>query len=245
MRKYDMSSRDENKIDLMATVMPREDMTVSASLRADLNSYDATIGRQDYDTYGATLQWEWQPAPATNMSAYVAVDRSRLKLANVQDQQAGAGTDPTLGGANYAYDGMWWLRDKQRDYYAGAIFNHDFGKLRFDASWNYLYSRGMDRYTYAGASALAYPDVAPDPGPGGGAFAPMIYRVQSFTVGVTVPLVPRVSLRVFDQYERGHVSDWHYFGLDDGLVIGNRVYTDAGPQSYRVNLVGVLFNVQL
>src|SRR5690606_29919114 len=45
LRKYDMASRDENKIDLMATVMPRDDMTLSASLRADLNDYDAVLGR--------------------------------------------------------------------------------------------------------------------------------------------------------------------------------------------------------
>jgi len=245
MRKYDMSSRDENKVDLMATVMPRDDMTISASLRGDWNSYDAQIGRQDYDTYGATLQWEWQPMIATNVSAYVAVDRSRLNLANVQDQQSGAGTDPRLGGANYALDGMWWLHDKQRDYYAGAIFNHDFGRVRLDASWNYLYSRGTDGYTYAGSSALAYPDTAPNAGPGGGAFPAMVYRVNSLNIGLTFPIARRVSMRLFDYYERGRVSDWHYLGLDAGYVIGNRVYTDGGPVSYSANLVGVLVNVQL
>jgi hypothetical protein len=244
-RKYDMSSRDENKVDLMATVMPREDMTISASLRGDRNSYDAQIGRQDYDTYSATLQWEWQPATATNVSAFVAMDRSRLQLANVQDQSAGSGSDPTLGGANYALDGVWWLHDKQRDWYAGAIFHHSFRLVRFDASWNYVYSRGTDNYTYAGSSALAYPDVAPDTGPGGGAFSPMIYRVNSLTLGLTVPFSKRISMRLFDNYERGRVSDWHYLGFDAGYVIGNRVYTDGGPVSYSANVVGVLLNVQL
>ena len=52
-------------------------------------------------------------------------------------------------------------------------------------------------------------------------------------------------MRLFDYYERGRVSDWHYLGLDAGYVIGNRVYTDGGPVSYSANLVGVLVNVQL
>ena len=245
MRKYDMSSRDENKLDVMATFMPRDDMTISASLRGDRNSYDAQIGRQDYDTYSATLQWEWQPAPSTSISAFAAIDRSRLKLANVQDQENGAGTDPTLGGSNYAYDGMWWLRDHQRDWYGGLTLNHVWRKVKFDAAWNYLYSRGTDNYSYAGSSALAYPDTAPNTGPGSGAFPAMVYRVNSLSIGATVPLSPRISLRVFDQYERGHVSDWHYLGFDAGYVVGNRVYTDGGPVSYHANLVGVLLNVKL
>jgi len=241
MRKYDMSSRDEHKIDLMATVMPRDDMTVSASLRGDWNSYDAEIGRQAYDTVGATVQWEWQPAPQTNVNVYAAWDRSHLRLSNVQDQQNGNGVDPRLGGPNYAYEGQWWARDAQRNYYAGAGLDHSFGRVRVDASWNYSYSRGLDTYTYAGPSALAY---FADAGMGN-AFPPMVYRVQSFTIGVTVPIMPRVSMRLFEYYERGRVSDWHYFGYDTGRVFDHRVYTDGGPQSYQSNLVGMLVNVQL
>ncbi len=245
LRKYDMSSRDENKIDLMATVMPREDMTVSATLRGDWNSYDAQIGRQAYDTFGATLQWEWQPLPTTNLSVYGAWDRSHLRLSNVQDQQGGAGVDPRLGGANYALTGQWWMRDTQRNLYGGATLDHRFGRVRFDANWNYTYSRGIDNYNYAGSSALAYPDTVGSPGPGSGGFPAMIYRVQSLTLGLTIPVADHISMRVFDYYERGHVSDWHYLGFDALQVIGNRVYTDGGPQSYSANLVGVLVNVQL
>ena len=43
----------------------------------------------------------------------------------------------------------------------------------------------------------------------------------------------------------GAVSDWHYLGFDQGLVVGNRVYTDAGPQSYKTNLIGMFVNVKL
>lgn len=244
-RKYDMSNRNENKLNVMATVMPRDDMTFSASLRGDFNSYGATIGRQDYDTYGATLQWEWQAAATTNMSVYAAMDRSRLKFSNVQDQQAGVGSDPLLGGANYALKGIWRLNDKHRNTYAGTTVNHCIGKIRLDGNWNYTYSRGIDSYAYADPSALAYPADAGGPGPGSGAFPPMIYRVNSLTLGVTIPFSPRISMRVFDYYERGRISDWHYQGLDTRRVIGNRVYIDGGSESYSANLVGVMLNVQL
>lgn len=245
LRKYDMSSRDENKLDLMATVMPRDDMTLTASLRGDFNRYTAVIGRQAYDTFGGTLQWEWQPMAQTSMSVYGAWDRSHLRLANVQDVLGGTGADPALGGATYPLDGRWWLRDSQRDYYAGATLQHGIGRVHLDANWNYTWSHGLDNYSYANSIALAYPDTVTDPGPGSGSFPPMVYRVQTLTLGVTVPIVERVSLRLFDYYERGHVSDWHYLGFDALQVIGNRIYTDGGPQSYSANLIGVLINVRL
>lgn len=245
MRKYDLSSRDQNKASLMVTTMPRTDMTLSASLRGDWNSYDAQIGRQSYDTYGATVQWEWQAAPLTNMSVYGAWDQSRLHLANVQDQQGGAGINPALGGPNYAFDGAWDLRNKQRNYYAGATFDHTIGRIRFDANWNYIYSRGLDNYSYGGPSALAYPNTASGTGPGSDRFPAMIYRVQSFMIGATMPLTKRVSLRVFDYFEFGSINDWHYLGFDTNRVYDHRVYTDGGPQNYKANVFGVLFNVQL
>ncbi|MBS0439302.1 MAG: MtrB/PioB family outer membrane beta-barrel protein [Proteobacteria bacterium] len=245
MRKYDMSSRDENKIDVMATFMPRDDMTLSASVRGDWNSYDAQIGRQAYDTAGATLQWDWQIAVQSTLGAYIAWDRSRLGLSNVQDQQNGAGVDPALGGANYALIGQWWANDAQRDWYAGLTFNHKFDRVRFDLNWNYLYSRGLTDYSYAGPTALAHLVGNEGPGPGNGAFPSMVYRVNSITAGVTVPVNERVALRLFDYYERGRINDWHYAGFGQGLVAGNRVYTDAGPQGYNANLIGLFVNVKL
>ena len=142
LRKYDVASRDENKVDLMATVMPRDDMTFSASVRGDWNNYDAVLGRQGYDTLGVALQWEWQPSPLTNASIYYGYDRSTLHMANVNDLEFGS--DPTLGGQTYPADGRWWAKDRQRNHNAGATLTQQFGRVRFDAGWNFIYSRGID-----------------------------------------------------------------------------------------------------
>lgn len=73
----------------------------------------------------------------------------------------------------------------------------------------------------------------------------MTYRVNGLTLGVTFPLTQRMSLRVFDYYEKGDVLDWHYEGLSANRVIDHRVYTDGGPTDYSANLVGVLLNIEL
>ncbi|MGA9422998.1 MAG: MtrB/PioB family outer membrane beta-barrel protein, partial [Rhodanobacteraceae bacterium] len=242
LRLYDLADRNEDKLDLMATVIPRADMTLSASLRGDRNRYDATIGRQRLDTFGFTLQWEWQPTPATRASVYYGYDVSRLRLANVNEIND-LGSDPALGGSTYPDDGRWQADDRQRDDNAGITFAQQVGRVRFDAVWNYINARGITRYRFATPAALAYfqdADLVP-----GNAFPPMTYRVDALTLGLTIPLLENVSLRVFDYYELARVNDWHYAGLDRTRVIDHRVYTDGGPRGYSANVVGLLVDVRL
>ncbi len=54
-----------------------------------------------------------------------------------------------------------------------------------------------------------------------------------------------MAVRVFDYYERGNISDWHYAGFGQQLVYDHRVYTDGGPGNYSDNLVGVLVEIPL
>ncbi|MEO5560598.1 MAG: MtrB/PioB family outer membrane beta-barrel protein [Dokdonella sp.] len=243
LRKYDLANRNEKKVDLMATVQPRDDMTVSASLRGDWNDYGAVLGRQAYDTLGMTLQWEWQPTPTTNASVYYGYDRSTLRLGNVNEINAN-GTDPALGGSTYPDDGRWWADDNERNHNAGFTLNQRIGRVQLDASWNMLYSRGVTAYTYASPLAPAYPEDGVD-GAGGGAFPAMTYRVNTLNIGITLPLMQRVSLRLFDSWERGSISDWHYLGFDTTRVYDHRVYTDGGPESYSANLIGLLLDIRL
>lgn len=242
MRKYDLASREQRKVDLMATVMPRADMTFTASLRGDWNDYDAEIGRQRYDTLGAVVQWEWQPMAGTSASVYYGYDRSRLHMANVNEAVTN-NPDPTLGGPTYPLEGRWWADDEQRNHNAGATLRHGIGRVRLDADWNLIDARGITRYRYDTPLALAYfGDATAVPG---NVFPPMRWRVNALTVGVTVPMGPRVSLRLFDRYERGDISDWHYQGFDATRVIDHRVYTDGGPESFDANLVGLLLDIRL
>ncbi len=240
-RKYDVSNRTENKLDVMATLMPREDMTVTGSVRGDWNAYPTEIGRQGYNTYAATLQWEWQFQALSSISVWMGLDHSSMHLADVNDAATDT-PDATLGGATYPDANRWWANDKQRNWSGGAAFTHYLGPVRFDASWNYLSSRGITSYSYASSSAMTYPYTVDE---AGSQFPAMTYDVNSVTLSFTVPLSDRASLRLYDYYERGQISDWHYAGFNNTLVYGNRVYTDAGPQGYNTNLVGLFVNVKL
>src|SRR3546814_4784055 len=124
-----------------ATIFPYttlfRSMTLYASVRGDWNDYDATPVRRDYDTLGGSLQWEWQPSPATVASAWYGYDRSDLDIANVND--VALTPDPTLGGTTYPIANRWWIDDRQRNHYAGANLTQRLGRVTRDAAlaWTY------------------------------------------------------------------------------------------------------------
>ncbi len=240
LRKYDVGSRDETRFDVSATIMPRDDMTLSASMRGQRNDHDAELGRRGYDLWSASLQWEWQPSPQLRASAHYGLDRSKLDLANVNDVESGS--DPVLGGATYPDSGRWWASDEQRDKHAGISLVGTLGRVRVDLGWNHIDSRGTTRTRFATPGALAW---FADGFLEHNAFRPLLWRVDAITLGVSIPLGGRVGLRLFDSRERARIDDWHYSGLDAGYVIDHRVYADGGPESYRVNLVGLLLDVRL
>jgi hypothetical protein len=242
-RKYDMSDRTENKMDLMASYVVRDDMTLSTTLRGDWNQYGAVIGRQRYTTLAAVVQWEWQPSPDTNLSVFYSYDQSTLRLANVNDPaETGAGSDPTLGGSTYPLSAQWWSSDKERNHTAGITLRRQLRRVRVDASWNYGYSHGTTDFNYASQFALGYYS---DAGLAGTAFPANFQRTNSFDVSVLIPVNERVSVRVFDYFETSKIADWHYAGFNQTLVYDHRVYTDGGPTNYSVNLVGLFIGVKL
>jgi len=240
LRKYDIGGRNQHKLDLMATFIPHPDMTLSASVRGERNSYDAQLGRQEYDTVGTLLQWDWQPSPRTVASAYYGQDRSKLRLANVNDVALTA--DPTLGGITYPFSAQWWERDRQRNDYLGATLDQRIGRVRLDIALNYSHSRGLTDYRFASGDALTAPMLAATAGDG---FPAMTYNVTSLRIGLQWPVKDNLIVRIFNLYERGRLFDWHYQGFDQQRVYDHRVYTDGGPRDYSGNLLGILFEMRL
>jgi hypothetical protein len=239
LRVYDLANRTESKLDLMSTFAPREDLTVTASVRGDWNTYPGVlIGRQGYDTLAAQISTEWTPTATDSFSAYIGYDHSGLAMSNV------SGATRKCSDLSCLLPNQWWESDNERNYSAGATLRHRVDRATFDANWSYIYARGLVDYSAASAGALVYPSEFPTMGTG---FPANTYRLSSLSVGATVQFTERVALRVFDTYEIGNIADWHYAGFNQGLVVPNQntLYTDGGPQSYTENLIGVMVNVKL
>lgn len=254
MRKYDLSDRAESKARAIVTYPWGDSATLSATFYGNRDRYDALIGRQDTRTTGATLQWDWQPTPATTMNAYLGAETSRMGISNVNDADGpdnGAvfGTpdqvNPNLGGPLYPYANQWWEFDRESNRNAGLSFSHDFGRTRADLSYNYTGSFGHVGYSYATIGALAYRDPAGVAAANAG-FPDNKYRTNTLDLGLSFRVNRNVGVRLYGRYETGAFSDWHYAGLDNTLSYDHRLYTDKGGQlHYSVSLVGVMLNLKL
>ena len=247
MRKYDMSDRKETKARVILLYPLGDSSTVSATFYGNRDQYDALVGRQDTRTTGFTGEWDWQPAPHTNASVYIGAETTRLKLANVADNESVVGAvgrdDPSFGGPLYPLENYWHDLDRERDYNAGITFAHDFGRVKLDLAWNYTQSLSQLGYDFASPGALTFPDAAPllD-----GRFPDNHYRSSTFDAGLSFPVTESVGVRLFGRYQSGSFLDWHYLGFDDTLVYDHRVYTDRGPQlHYRATLVGAMLSIKL
>jgi hypothetical protein len=243
LRVYDIANRTENKVDLMATMAARDDLTVTASFRGDWNRYPVLIGQQGYNTLFAQISVEWMPTTTDQASAYIGYDHSTLTMANVAGA-VGNIVCPDLGCPYYPDANRWWESDHERNESAGLTLLHRMHRVTVDLSWNYIYSRGLLDYSAASPAAPVFPSEFATMGSG---FPPLTYRVSSLSLGTTLQLNKRVSVRVFDNYEIGRIADWHYDGFNRGLVVGsaNALYTDGGPQSYTENLIGAMVSVRL
>jgi len=250
MRKYDLSDRTESKARAIITYPWGESTTLSATFYGNRDNYDTLIGRQDTRTTGATLQWDWQPTPATTLNAYLGIEGSRMGIANVADNEALVGanidqTNPNLGGPLYPYANRWWEYDREGNRNAGLSFSHDFGRMRADLSYNYTGSTGHVGYTYDTIGALAYRDPAGVAAAGAG-FPDNKYRTNTLDLGLSFRVNRNVGVRLYGRYQTGAFSDWHYAGFEQTLSYDHRIYTDKGGQlHYDVSMLGLMLNLKL
>ena len=249
MRKYDLSNRIENKLRAILVYPIGDTATFSGVAYATRDNYGATIGRQATRNQGLSLDWDWQPSPQTSVGANLGLDDSRLRFSNVADfedllGQAGR-DDPSFGGPLYPLANEWQVQDRERDYNAGLTLRHDFGRVRADLSYTYTYALGKVGYIYASPAAVSTTQ-QPFVATAGNAFPDNHYHINTLQAGLDFVFTRRLGMRVFDLYEIGSFSDWHYAGLAVDPVIDHKLYTDLGPQShYGTNVLGVLLNVKL
>ncbi len=255
MYKYDLSNLEASKLKAILTVPLGTTATFTATLYGNRHRYGADIGRQSTDTTGADISWDWEPTPATSMSVYAGTESSRLKQGNVNDNEALTFSSPDqanmqFGGPFFPYANFWTATDNERDANAGAHFNHVFSpRVRLDLNYDYTWSRGLNSYGYASLTAIStvYRSIltAADVG---NSFPANVYRMQTLTAHLNLALTRRVGLGLYGKYEFGNYADWHYagFGIPAELIVGNRVFTELGPQPHwHVLLVGAFVTVKL
>ena len=154
------------------------------------------------------------------------------------------------GGPIFPLLNTWSSDSIDRNHVLGLGVRQDIGQASLNV--DYAYSTGRTRITYdytvggainAANAALAgtrFPDLAAD--------------VNTLDASLRYPFTKRLSARLIYRYQKETIRDWHYTNLDAApVVLANAnaaalptaVLLDGGPQSYRVNWFGVMFQIKL
>jgi hypothetical protein len=255
MRKYDLGDLDAGKLRAIRTVPLGDAATLGATLQVRRRDYDATIGRQSFDTGGADLAWDWSPSPDTTLNAYASYQSSRLRQSNVADAEALTYSSPdqgdmTFGGPFYPFENFWAATDHERNLDAGGSLRHVLSpRVALQLQYDFSDARSVNRYDYATLAAIStvYANVL-DAVAVGDRFPTNVHRRQDLAASLDLALRDDASLRLSARYQWGRWLDWHRAGFEApaDLVLGNRVFTELAPPSrWRALVLGAFITLRL
>ena len=238
LRKYDVADRRQNLVNGRVSFVVAADMDLAVAGRWLDNEYGAAYGRLGERRHGFNLEWSWQPGPKASAWAHYGFERTRLRMATINDDPAGyAGGDPNAGGAVYPLANRWSEESRDDSHSFGAGFRYAFGRATLESGYAYLFSPYRTRYAYASGGALASGTTA---GAGDG-MPDIVFRQHALETSLRIALDRHSALRLFHRYERSRYEDWHYDGLPLVFAGGAGLFLGAGPRNFSGNLFGVFY----
>ena len=150
-------------------------------------------------------------------------------------------------GAVWVAQNFWELDHKDYGNTVGLGLRHDFGMVKFDMSYTYARNRTEMRYDAPANLTDAQRAAA------GAGFPDLVNTQNVLEANLLFPINKTASARLLFRHEYGKYRDWHYDGLQDDPVAVNApgtalpvgVILDAGPQTYRANLIGLMLQFRL
>ena len=254
LRKFDLADRKQEVLKARLNYLPRADLDIGVTLQSKTSSYPADFGRTGVQAqHTLNLDFGFLPTTLTAVHAYYTQQWSRMQQAGAADLGSASAAGclslpPTCTNAFgaprsiYPADLYWSAASKDRTTSFGLGLRHDFGRPKLEMQYTQTSSHSPLGYAYASVNALQSPAFAAQAGDG---FADVAYELRAFDVGLRLPVSRAAAVRLYYRYEATRIADWHYSGLDQGVVVGNRVYLDPGPSSYHVNIFGAFLQFAL
>jgi hypothetical protein len=178
------------------------------------------------------------PAPATPAGATLVATQT-VSSANWESLcGASSATSPL-----YPESRAWNMQSKDRNNVIGLGLKLDFEKAKLDVNFTRVVSRTSIGYSYNPAAlGMNATQVAL----AGSGFSDLTFAQNILSASLLLPIDKKISLRLIERYETGVIRDWHYDGVaGNPMPANNALYLDAGPQDYRINLIGVLLQVKI
>lgn len=155
--------------------------------------------------------------------------------------------------AKFTPDSIWGMNTRDSNDVIGIGGQTDLGVAQLGVDYTYIRSKTniaftVGKYVFSSLTAGGAAIQAANEQLMGAGWQDMTFVQNVLNVNLVIPLSKRSSLHIYDRYENGKISDWHYDGQPTGAVTnagGGTVALDAGPQKYNANVIGVFFQQKL
>lgn len=253
LRKYDLSDRKQQILNLRLQRPLRDDLDLGVTLQDKVIDWGAEFGRIGRQSQASiNLDLGWSPSDGTTAYGFYSHERSRIAQANVNDSATHMQGSPDYGADVYLTQDAWNAVSKDRTDVLGLGAKKSFARdIVLDLGYSFTRASTAIGYGYldAGGAVLGSPGATlPDIG---NAFPDMRYRIHSLQGSLLVPVSKNLSWRLVTRYEQLSISDWHYTGLVAGALPSNAggllpaTFIDRGPTNYRTVVIGVFLQLKL
>ncbi|MCX6955711.1 MAG: MtrB/PioB family outer membrane beta-barrel protein [Verrucomicrobia bacterium] len=266
LRTLDLADRDQHIVNARLDTMVRPDLDAGLSFQAREAKFpDADYGRTRQGQRSANLDLNYQPSPRQTIYAFYSYQLGKYRQAAIANANANVTIGQTTpfgvvtpanaidygsapGGLVYPLLSTWGADSTDRNHVTGFGLKQEIGKLSLNIDYSYSTGRTRLDYSYnvGGALNAAQALLA------GSRMPDMATDVNYLDASLRIPLTTRFSARLIYRYQKEVIRDWHYLNLAATPVVAanvnatpTAVVLDGGPQSYRVNWFGVMFQVKL
>lgn len=155
--------------------------------------------------------------------------------------------------AKFTTDSIWSMDTHDRNDVLGIGAQKDLGPVRLGVDYTYSQSRTniafrFGRYAFSSLAAGGALIQTANTQLMGSGWQDMTFVQNTLNINLVIPLTKQSSLHLYNRYETGKMTDWHYDGQPTGVATnagGGTVALDAGPQKYHLNVIGVFFQHKL
>lgn len=267
-RKYDQADRDQNTFNARLNVLASDELDIGAVVQVkDVKYPDSFYGVERDKLNSLTLDMNYQPSSGTNITAFYSYQRANKSMlmnsgvalspvvntctaANLATYGYSACSDNVNGqGGTRPLSAAWSMNSDENNNMFGIGLQTAVGSWRVGVDYTYMNSSTAIDYVF-GSTAISGVAATQQAQAliAGSALPNMTYTQQNLNFNVIIPISKKLSLRVFDRLELGQVKDWHYDGVLTGAMANydsGTLLFDAGPQSYRANVIGFFLQYKL
>jgi len=197
LRKYYLANLHRDKVGTLVTLLPREDLTVTASMNYwNDDFYDSELGLQSVEHLSPGVDVAYMLNERVSTYAFYNYERRITDSQGLEYGNVVQALDPTR---------EWSSKEKVHTHTAGAGFNLDIIRDRLGFGVDYLFARsvGAINTVRAPGSTLAVPAPFPD----------LLSKQHNVSVHADYRFTDQFSMRVGYLFADLETNDWAYDGL--------------------------------